>query len=113
MKLLIVEDNAEMRRLIVKIVSRLSHSIFECIDGCDAFEAYEQYLPDWVLMDVEMKTTDGITATRQITGVYPRARIVIVTNYKDDAVRRLAYAAGASGYVHKENLIELRQMLAH
>jgi CheY-like chemotaxis protein len=57
MRLLIVEDNLEMRRLIVHVVRKLSDAIFECEDGAEALSAYREHLPDWVLMDIEMPKT--------------------------------------------------------
>jgi two-component system response regulator DegU len=113
MKFLIVEDNAEMRRLIVKIVCQASDAIFECEDGAQALLAYREHLPDWVLMDVAMPETDGISATRQILAVFPDARIAIVTGHNDKHLRKEAQTAGAIAYILKENLPELRRLLAH
>ena len=80
MKLLIVDDHAAMRHLIGRVVSDLVSEIEECGDGAEALDAYHRCLPDWVLMDIEMDQTDGITATREILLCYPRARVVIVAS---------------------------------
>jgi two-component system response regulator DegU len=113
MKLLIVEDNREMRRLMCQIVRRQIEEIFECENGAQALPLYREHLPDWVLMDVEMPEIDGISATKQIIAAFPHARIVIVTDYNNQNVRRAAADAGACEFVAKENLIELRRLLAH
>lgn len=112
MNILIVEDSAPVRRMIRSLVKPFAEIIFECADGCEAFALYERHLPDWVLMDVAMPKTDGISATRQIIAQFPAARIVIVTEYDDEDVRETAFAAGACEYVHKENLLDLRRLLA-
>ena len=111
MKLLIVDDHAAMRRLIGRVVRDMVGEIEECGDGADAFEAYHRCLPDWVLMDIEMDQVDGITATREILRSYPRARVVIVSKYDDDKTREAALKAGACGYVWKENLMAIRELL--
>lgn len=114
MKFLIVEDNAEMRRLIVKIVAQTHDDVvFECADGAEALPAYRTVLPDWVVMDVQMPVLDGISATFEIISSYPDAKIVIVTDYGSVDLRRAATEAGARDYIVKENLIELRRLLAH
>jgi CheY-like chemotaxis protein len=113
MKLLIVEDNPQMRRLIIQIVQRTSDVIFECEDGAQALSAYCEHLPDWVLMDIEMRETDGISATRQIINQFPEARIVIVTNYDNASLREEAKTAGAREFINKENLVDLRRVLNH
>jgi CheY-like chemotaxis protein len=111
MKCLIVEDNAQMRKLIKRMVSELADEIGECEDGDQALAAYTALRPDWTLMDIEMRRMDGITATRRLLEAYPEARVIIVTKYADEPLRAAARAAGACGYVLKENLLELRRWL--
>jgi DNA-binding NarL/FixJ family response regulator len=111
LKLLIVDDKAQVRSMIRRFLSDLAAEISETDDGDSALDAYAAFLPDWVLMDIEMKHTNGIVATERIRAAYPQANIVIVTNYDDDSLRERAMAAGARGYVLKENLFALRSML--
>src|SRR5436305_4860336 len=80
MKLLIVEDNAGMRRLIKSVVQDLVDKVMECEDGAGAFQAYIDFLPDWVLMDIKMPKMDGLTATLTIKNAFPDANICIVTD---------------------------------
>jgi DNA-binding NarL/FixJ family response regulator len=111
LKLLIVDDNATVRRLIRNIVLPFVGEISECADGSDAPSAYRIQRPDVVLMDIRMKEVDGIEATKQIKAADPEARIVIVTDYDDDALRHAAMRAGACGYVLKDNLLDLVRLL--
>jgi len=111
MKLLIVEDNASMRRLIKSIVSDLADEIEECGDGADVLDAYKKYLPEWILMDVKMPRTDGITASRRILSHFPQAKICIVTECADAKTRQAASAAGARDYVLKDDLINIRNVI--
>lgn len=111
LKLLIVDDKAQVRSMIRRFLGDLATEISETDDGESALDAYTAFLPDWVLMDIEMKHTNGIVATERIRAAYPEANIVIVTNYDDDCLRERATAAGACGYVLKENLLALRSML--
>lgn len=109
-KILIVEDNADMRRTIKDLLGDLGE-VYECSNGLEAFSAYSQYRPDWVLMDIKMAGMNGITATRKIKSIFPHARIVIVTGYDDAELREAARRAGAFQYVLKERLAEVRQAL--
>ena len=111
MPILIVEDNEPMRQIIKELVGDLTEAFTECGDGVQALEAYRQYRPDWVVMDIKMQEMDGLATTRQIKAAFPEARIVIVTGYDDAKLREAAKSAGACAYVHKENLPELRQIL--
>lgn len=111
MKLLIVEDNLQMRRLLKQIMRRWCDPIFECEDGAAALSAYREHHPDWVLMDIEMPETDGISATRQIIHNFPEAKIAIVTDHDHASLREAATKAGARDYVLKEDLSKLRQVI--
>jgi CheY-like chemotaxis protein len=111
MNILIVEDNRTIRLLIRRFLAAATNTFFECEDGSQALDAYRLHQPDWVLMDVVMPGTDGITATRAIHQAFPQAKIVIITNYDDDDLRQAAAEAGASGYVLKENLLEILTLM--
>jgi CheY-like chemotaxis protein len=111
MRLLIVEDNYQMRRLIKSLIRDLVDVIYECSDGSEALQVYAVQQPDWVLMDIEMKELDGISATRQIKAAFPDARIIMVTEYDHPDYREETRRAGACGYVLKENLFEIRRIL--
>ena len=111
MSLMIVEDNPEMRRVIRRMLSGVATEIVECEDGDQALATYARALPDCVLMDIEMGGMDGITATRKITAAFPTARVLILTGHGDEPLREAARKAGACGYVLKENLMELRELI--
>jgi len=111
MNFLIIEDNDRMRSMLKSIVAELAGETHECSDGAGALAAYAEHLPDWVLMDVKMKEVDGITATRQIRGSFPQARIMIVSDHDDLELRLAAHQAGACEYIAKESLYDLCRIL--
>ena len=111
MKVLIVEDNPAVRQMMRRVVADLAEEICECGDGAEALEAYRTAQPDWVLMDIGMSRVNGLTATQQITSYDPAARVLIVTSHNEAGLRAAATAAGACGYVLKENLTEVRRWL--
>ncbi len=111
MKVLLVDDNARIRRMFRSILESTVQEFIECSDGFEALEAYATHRPDWVLMDVEMTKVDGITATRQIIGAFPDARIIMVTNKRDSTIQESARAAGAMEYVLKEDIHRVLELI--
>ena len=111
LKVLIVDDSEDMRRMIKQFITRHVDEFVECDDGAAAFECYRQHNPDLVLMDIKMKNVDGLTATRKILTEYPQARVVIVSQWDTEALRENARQAGAIDYVSKWNLLPLRKLV--
>ena len=115
MKVLTVDDSSEMRRMIKQTLSDLVSEFVECDDGDQAVATYAAHnltAEDLVLMDLRMARAGGLEATRRLRAAYPGARVIIVTQYGDSHFREAAAQAGASGYVLKENLLELRQLIS-
>ena len=112
MKVLIVDDNEPMRRLIKSFIADVVDETIECTDGREALAAYRTHRPEVVLMDVKMSGMDGLAATRQIRQSFPDARIIMVSQWDDRALREAARAAGAETYVGKADLLPLRRILA-
>ena len=111
MKVLIVEDNSDMRRVLVNFIRPLCQTVYECSDGIDALRLYRECRPDWVLMDWQMEKMDGITASEQILSQFPNAHICMVTSFSDEELEKEAFKAGVEKFVPKENLLSLREIL--
>jgi CheY-like chemotaxis protein len=111
MKMLIVEDNPAVRRLLRSLLADLAETVYECADGVEAVALYAAHQPDWVLMDLQLQTLDGLSATRQIRARFPDARVVLVTQYDSPALRMAATQTGVVAYVTKDDLLKLRGLL--
>jgi CheY-like chemotaxis protein len=112
MTLLIVDDNAGIRRVLRRLLADTASTIWECADGSEALTAYEERRPDIVLMDLRMPTVDGLTAIRLIRGYDPSARIIVVTDYQDEDMKSAALEAGAREYVLKQEIAGLPEMVS-
>jgi DNA-binding NarL/FixJ family response regulator len=111
MKVLLVEENSAVRGVIRQLVTSPGTWIQECVDSTDALAAYAASRPDLVIMDIGTKDLDGIAVSKQIKAMDPAARIVLVSDYDDAAMRESARHAGACGYVLKDNLLEVTSLL--
>ncbi len=108
MKVMIVDDNAEMRGLIRAILAESASDFVECADGREAVAVYETEHPDWTVMDLAMDVMDGLTATRLLVAKHPEAQVLIVTQHYNPALRQRAREAGAAGFMPKDDLMQLR-----
>lgn len=110
MRLLIVDDNPKIRKMIKEILSIKFDEFSEHNDGEGAAEKYQKVMPDWVVMDIKMERVDGIKATKEILKENPAAKIVIVSHFADKETQREAISAGAKLFISKEYLTELTEV---
>ncbi len=75
--------------------------IAEADSGSEAVRLVEEFLPDVVLMDIQMPGSDGLEATRIISTRYPSVAVLVLSMYNDDDTIFDALRAGARGYVLK------------
>ena len=75
----------------------------EASSGQEAVRLARETRPDVVLMDIRMPGTDGLTATRMITGAEDMAdvRVLVLTTFEIDEYVFQALRAGASGFLGK------------
>ena len=111
MKILIADDNAEMRGLLRRLCATIATEIRDCADGREAIQAFIEFQPDWTLMDLAMPGVDGLTAIRRILSIHPGARVVILTQHRGAEYEQAAREAGACAFVPKEDLQPLLAML--
>ena len=111
MKVMIVDDSAEVRRMITSFIGDLVSEFVECSDGCEALAIYAEHRPDLVLMDYQMTRMNGFQATRAIKKDFPDAYIVIVSQWDSAALREAAKDSGADAYINKKSLLPLRDLV--
>jgi len=97
-KILIVEDEASIRRVLVKILSEedKSHEIYEAEDGLIALNKIKKENFDLVLCDIKMPKIDGIEVLEFTKKIKPEIPIVMISGHGDldtavDSMRKGAY----------------------
>lgn len=108
MKILLVDDN---KKFLSGLKNMLESHGFEAVEmALSAGEAMRQtsdFLPDLVLMDIQMPGQSGIEATRALKQAYPSLKIVMMTVSDSDENLFDAIASGADGYLIKGERPEL------
>ena len=100
-RILIVDDAKFMRVRLAKLLKENGHEIFEAENGDEAIKMYQQVQPDAVLMDVTMPEKDGLEALKEIRGLDPKARVIMLTALGQESMVVQAVQAGARDYVVK------------
>lgn len=102
-RLLVVDDIAQTRKDIARLLyfEDDMEVVGEAADGVEALEKTAALNPDVVLMDINMPTMDGITATEKLTARFPGVAVVIISIQGESEYLKKAMFAGASDYLVK------------
>ena len=102
-KVLLVEDNAVNRDMLIRRLSRAGHSIIAAEDGEQALQKMREHHPAVVLMDMNLPVKDGWTASREASAdpALKEIPIIALTAHAMDHDREQALAAGCVDYATK------------
>jgi len=99
-KILVVDDEAEIRRFLRASLKLYYHEIIESENGSEALEQIYSQKPDLVILDLGLPDMDGVEVTRQIRSMSNVPIIILsVRNYETDKIEALD--AGADDYLTK------------
>jgi two-component system phosphate regulon response regulator PhoB len=101
---LIVEDQADIRKLIRMTLEFEDHDIHEVTNGSDALDSAQRLRPDLVLLDVMMPGAfDGLEACRRLRAdpALERTRIILLSARGQSRDIEAGMAAGADAYLLK------------
>lgn len=104
MKILIVDDSAAMRRLLVSVLREIRGAeLLEAPDGAAAWKLLQEDSFRLLVTDINMPILDGLKLTGLVRGSprHPDLPIIVVTTLSADADRRRALALGADEYLTK------------
>ena len=101
---LVVDDHSLVRTGVVNIISHEPdlRVVAEAANGLEAVDAFVKHHPDVTLLDLRMPVMEGVEAVRQIRGLDPLAKVIVLTTYDTDEDITRALKAGAKAYVLKD-----------
>ncbi len=113
---MVVDDSLTVRRVTQRLLSREGYQVVLAKDGVDALEQLQDYVPDVMLVDIEMPRMDGFDLTRNVRNDerYRRIPIIMITSRTAEKHRRHAAELGVDAYLGKpyqeDELLELLTM---
>jgi two-component system response regulator AtoC len=112
-RILVVDDDANVRAVLAETLVALGCEVTEAADGTIALELVPRIMPDAVCLDLWMDGLPGLEVLDRLTREHPGLPVVIVTADPLIDTMRDARAHGAFGYIRKPfDLGQLRQVLA-
>ena len=113
-RVLIVDDNARLRQELARVLSsdESLEIVGEAADGNEAVQQARALKPHAVVMDLNMPVSDGVDATRRMQAEMRDVPVLILTVSDAEADLVRALAAGARGYLLKnEDAQQIKQAI--
>ncbi len=105
LKIYLVDDHSLFREGLKFLLNNSIYisEIREAVNGQDFLDHVSEYLPDVVLMDIDMPVLNGIEATQQALKLFPDLKIIALSMYSDENFYTEMIEAGAKGFLVKNS----------
>ena len=109
-RVLVVDDEPELRALLAEYLGRQGFSVRAAADAAEARALVAQEAPPVAILDIHMPGENGLSLARWLREAHPRTGIVMLTTAGEPVDRIVGLELGADDYLPKP--FELRELLA-
>ena len=109
---MIVDDNAVIRRMIRAVFEAEDWEVFDAANGAEGVEKAQQVKPSLIILDLTMPVMNGLEAARRLKALMPHTPLLMFTNHAGGMVEKEARSAGISALVYKADSDATKQLLA-
>jgi CheY-like chemotaxis protein len=100
-RVLVIDDDAEIRRLLCEILAPAGHLVADASNGADGVEIFKKEAFDLVLTDLEMPEMSGWEVARSIKHHNPDVTIALITGWGETIDSAQLRASGISTIINK------------
>lgn len=102
MKILIVDDHVVVREGVRRLLATMPDvAVYEASNAREALDAYRRWLPEIVVLDINMDGSSGLEFLQRLRAISKTARVIMFTMHAEVEYVSRAMRAGAMGYVSK------------
>jgi len=100
---LVVDDEAPLRELGEKVLSRFGFDTITAVDGQEAVEIFMEKSDEIVavLLDLTMPRMDGVAAFEAMRRIKPDVKVILCSGFSEHEAMQRFSGQGLAGYVHK------------
>jgi len=110
-KILVVDDDPDIRQILLDRMSSFGYAVETAIEGCEALEALRRGGFDGMLLDVRMPKIDGLEVLRRTRQSHPDLPVVMVTALSVQELAAQAVTQGACACLIKPfDPVQLKQV---
>jgi len=104
--IVVADDELRIRMLYEEVLSEMGYEVHSAKDGNEAWEFFQKYDPDLVILDVKMPGMHGFDVLERIRGRNPNVPILICSAYPKLGNDPYVVTMGVVGFINKPISIE-------
>ncbi len=78
-KILVIDDEEQLRDLLKQMLSRDGHDVTTAFDGVEGIRVFNEFKPDLVITDIIMPNKDGIEVITELLSKNPKIAIIAIS----------------------------------
>jgi DNA-binding NarL/FixJ family response regulator len=108
-RILIVDDHPMLRSGLLCLIDKQPDLVCcaEAADVAEVWKAMSTQKPDLVILDLRLKSSDGLELIKSLRSQYPATRILVLTQHAAAVYVERVLRAGAHGFVAKEEAAQV------
>jgi PAS domain S-box-containing protein len=102
-RILVVDDEEIIRRVVSQLLTKIGHRVLTCNDGQEAVDLYRDSWGDidLVILDIVMPRLGGLEAFRLLRRINPSARVLVLSGFSVEGEAQSILDEGALGFMQK------------
>ncbi len=100
-KILVIDDEATVRKLFTKLLSKEEYKVFTASNGKKGIEITKEKKPDLIILDLKMAEMGGIETLKRIKKFNKRVIIIVLTAYGTMETASEVMKLGAYDFISK------------
>ncbi|MCP4691870.1 MAG: response regulator [Desulfobacterales bacterium] len=109
MKILVVDDEVQICKLINAFLTRQGFQVVTATNGKDAISKFSANRPDMIFLDIKLPALSGMDVLREIKKIDKKVVVIILSAFGDMETVDTALELGANGYLQKP--VELNRLM--
>ena len=107
-KIILIDDQSIIKKAIREFLKKEKdiHVIAEARNYAEGIVKISALKPDLIVTDLSMPDIDGFEVTRLILEEHPRAKVLLLSSFQQDAYLNKARDIGAYGYILKDSITD-------